>query len=660
MKSLTIAFVRAGEKFPAHYLNHLMDMLTRCLPTNTQFKFVCFTDQPETIENIENRPLPEGVHGWWAKLAMFRPEAFEPGERVLFFDLDTLFVGLLDDIVAYRGDFAILRDVYRPDGLQSSVMAWEAGKFDHIWHEWEKAGRPEVEGGDQIWIEKFVLDSADRLQDLFPGQFVSYKVHCLQGLPRNARVVFYHGTIKPWDAQSGWVYDFWKIGGLGPVDLELVCNTSLDDIEANVRSALERGLPEVPRLELYPHQGTLCIIGGGPSLKGCVEEIRVRQKAGQTIWALNGAAKFLEENGIVPDALWMMDARPDNAGFLDRLNDRTEYFIASQCSPVVFDALKGRKVTLWHTERCQDWIPDDATILPGGSTVGLNAIVGGLLFGYRYIHLYGFDSSYSDDVHHAYSQPLNDGEAVYDVHVFGRSFKAAGWMIQQALDFQALLPQLALADATVVAHGDGLLPHIAYSTPKMEIAHDQRARSVLRRLPTNRPVKGAEIGVFIGAMSRALLKRPDLSLVMVDAWEEGDGLYEDEGGLSDYHARLSQKDQDTVYKRALWNTHFAKERRTVIRNRSLEAAREVPDGSLDFVFIDANHSYGACKDDINAWLPKLKPGGLLCGHDYDHPEFPEWGVKRAVDEYASMNGFEVQTDENFTWFIQLPKQAVAA
>lgn len=60
-----------------------------------------------------------------------------------------------------------------------------------------------------------------------------------------------------------------------------------------------------------------------------------------------------------------------------------------------------------------------------------------------------------------------------------------------------------------------------------------------------------------------------------------------------------------------------------------QAAKLVPDGSLDFVFIDADHSYEGVKQDIESWSPKVKKGGWITGHDYA----PYWrGVVRAVDE----------------------------
>lgn len=60
---------------------------------------------------------------------------------------------------------------------------------------------------------------------------------------------------------------------------------------------------------------------------------------------------------------------------------------------------------------------------------------------------------------------------------------------------------------------------------------------------------------------------------------------------------------------------------------SVEAARRVPDGSLDFVFIDADHAYESVCADIDAWLPKVRPGGTLAGHDYHY-----MGVAAAVAE----------------------------
>jgi hypothetical protein len=69
-----------------------------------------------------------------------------------------------------------------------------------------------------------------------------------------------------------------------------------------------------------------------------------------------------------------------------------------------------------------------------------------------------------------------------------------------------------------------------------------------------------------------------------------------------------------------------------------EAARAIPDGTLDFVYLDARHDYASVVEDIGLWYPKVKPGGVLSGHDYMEQEKigdTLFGVKRAVDEFVA-------------------------
>jgi len=70
----------------------------------------------------------------------------------------------------------------------------------------------------------------------------------------------------------------------------------------------------------------------------------------------------------------------------------------------------------------------------------------------------------------------------------------------------------------------------------------------------------------------------------------------------------------------------------ILRAPSEMAARMFDDGSVDVVFLDGNHDHDSVKADIRAWKPKVRPGGILAGHDYTDVfgDFP--GVKRAVDE----------------------------
>lgn len=175
----------------------------------------------------------------------------------------------------------------------------------------------------------------------------------------------------------------------------------------------------------------------------------------------------------------------------------------------------------------------------------------------------------------------------------------------------------------------------------------RRAAQVLSRLP-NGPVSGAEIGVWKGNMSASLLARPDLTLYMVDNWNAVRGL-ESKG--------FGEADQIRNKEIARVKTEFAGNRAVIICMDSLLAAKMAPDFSLDFVFIDADHSYKGVKSDIEAWLPSIKPGGIIGGHDYDNPrERNGKEVKRAVDEFAAEYGEPLEIGNDSTWFIKLRQE----
>jgi hypothetical protein len=95
------------------------------------------------------------------------------------------------------------------------------------------------------------------------------------------------------------------------------------------------------------------------------------------------------------------------------------------------------------------------------------------------------------------------------------------------------------------------------------------------------------------------------------------------------------------------------ERRSMLVSRSEQAAQNIADQSLDFVYIDAGHRYGELKSDLFLWMPKVKDGGILMGHDYNsqmEQKGKDMGVKRAVDEFAKHNGLRVQSNKLLVWW----------
>ena len=92
---------------------------------------------------------------------------------------------------------------------------------------------------------------------------------------------------------------------------------------------------------------------------------------------------------------------------------------------------------------------------------------------------------------------------------------------------------------------------------------------------------------------------------------------------------------------------------------SEQAALAMPDETLDFCYIDADHRYEAVKRDIEMWLPKVKHGGVICGHDYvtdgeiynksDGSLIGLFGVKKAVTEFTEQYGWKVHVTHEDDW-----------
>lgn len=107
-----------------------------------------------------------------------------------------------------------------------------------------------------------------------------------------------------------------------------------------------------------------------------------------------------------------------------------------------------------------------------------------------------------------------------------------------------------------------------------------------------------------------------------------------------YRDHVSQDKLDGFYQEVL--ERMKGRPYTHIRKFSVEAAKDFEDESLDFVYIDANHDYEHVKEDLHAWTPKVKEGGVVAGHDYIKRKGQKdlYNVVEAVDEFCIENGVE--------------------
>ncbi len=122
----------------------------------------------------------------------------------------------------------------------------------------------------------------------------------------------------------------------------------------------------------------------------------------------------------------------------------------------------------------------------------------------------------------------------------------------------------------------------------------------------------AEIGSWLGNGStqvflETLRAVPDTSVLCVDTWQGNPNV---------------QRHQDIVAKYDVFGTFRSNVEKAqspvklhALVSSSTGAAPVIADGAFDLVFIDADHSYQAVRDDVAAWRSKVRPGGILCGHD---------------------------------------------
>jgi hypothetical protein len=119
--------------------------------------------------------------------------------------------------------------------------------------------------------------------------------------------------------------------------------------------------------------------------------------------------------------------------------------------------------------------------------------------------------------------------------------------------------------------------------------------------------KGAEIGTEKGKYASVLLgNNPDLKLYCIDPWKE---YLKGEGYLD-----VDQRVHNRHYKRTQIRLHGLNY--VMIRDFSHRAVHQFEDESLDFVYIDGNHRLDYVTQDLVLWTPKVKPGGIIAGHDY--------------------------------------------
>ena len=186
--------------------------------------------------------------------------------------------------------------------------------------------------------------------------------------------------------------------------------------------------------------------------------------------------------------------------------------------------------------------------------------------------------------------------------------------------------------------------------------------------------KGIEVGSFEGTYSKYILENWTGHLFLVDVWRKLDE--------EEYIDGSNQIDAKTTIGKVFDNLSGLEDRSTIIRTTSQRASHMFNNNFFDFVYIDANHKFEYVFDDMILWYPKLRPGGIMAGHDfiadYDIRKADEngdthvwldnngkseyagmFGVNKAVDDFCKIKNikYETTTDEYLkTWYFQKDKE----
>lgn len=153
-----------------------------------------------------------------------------------------------------------------------------------------------------------------------------------------------------------------------------------------------------------------------------------------------------------------------------------------------------------------------------------------------------------------------------------------------------------------------------------------------------------EIGVCQGINFREMIKHNPKLAIAIDSWKN-------DGVISRNDVNFSQQELDeqhNTFKNEMADKPFVK----IYREYSFDAVRHFKDNYFDFVYIDADHTYGACLKDIEDWYPKVKKGRVLVGADYRVAKLRmgvEFGVIEAVEAFAQKNNLSFFELPRYGW-----------
>ena len=247
-----------------------------------------------------------------------------------------------------------------------------------------------------------------------------------------------------------------------PLLLSMECCASQQEMNGNVEATVNRGYTRLNEyLDAFP--GVVSICGSGPSLADTYQDMQ------GDVFAINNALKFLLEHGVVPKFAMFWDAAECVEQFAIPHPEIT-YLVGARCHPKVFERLRDCKIIVWHAggdHNIKEFLEArqiNEPMVNGGSAGVTRALYLAYAIGKREFHLYGADSSYSDDGKTHVNEslvPEKDFQVWIGNHDGNKPFRTTPEWCAQIEEYKSIYPMFKLAiGVNIEVHGTGMLPHM--------------------------------------------------------------------------------------------------------------------------------------------------------------------------------------------------------